>query len=641
MKQTTFAVVALLGLALSTDPAASQDYDILLHFGPPTTHGTTPRGGVLEASDGKLYGTTRRGGADNSGVVYSINRDGSGYTVLHQFSTSASGNFPRGGLLLGNDGLLYGTTELGGTNNAGIAYRIDRTGNGFQVIRHFGGSAILPSYPLGGLLQLGDGRIYGTTYGGGDSRNRAGTVYRMQPDGSSFEPLAAFGNDEFDGFNPNGPLIQASDGRLYGILKHEGLYSNTGGQGAIYSVPTNQAGVLVFHHFGQTTNSPNLPSGRLFEGTDGNIYGTAEKIGANFSGVLYRVGKNGSGFTVLHSFTNGSDGDRPVVGVVQRPDGKLYGVADQHGTGTQGQFGTLYSIQNNGNGFLVHHAWHTPGSYGPDGSNPQGELTVLSDGSLIGVTDSGGSNGSGVIWIIAASQAAPQITSHPASVNAVAGTNVLLSVTATGSNPLHFQWQLSNTNLPGANAATLALNNLTPAQDGYYRVIITNTAGAATSQVAEVNVIIPPLPTTNTPPTITTNLGGDITLTVTPDGTPPFTYQWRKNGTNIVGALDERIAINNTVIYDGGLYDVIVSGPGGSVTNVIALLTFTELHMYAGLNIGGPVGKNYRVDYTEDLSGNPTWTALTNFALPSSPYLFIDRQSRERPKRFYRAVPID
>lgn len=71
------------------------------------------------------------------------------------------------------------------------------------------------------------------------------------------------------------------------------------------------------------------------------------------------------------------------------------------------------------------------------------------------------------------------------------------------------------------------------------------------------------------------------------------------------------------------------------------LYAVRELQMSPGLRNAGPVGKNYRVDYTEDLSGNPTWTALTNLTLPTNPYLFVDRQSRQQPKRFYRAVPTD
>ena len=86
-----------------------------------------PYTGVTQGPDGLLYGTTRRGGNNNAGVVYRIATDGSGYTVLHHFLDS-TGAEPQGALVVGPDNLLYGTTMIGGDNDRGTIYRISAAG---------------------------------------------------------------------------------------------------------------------------------------------------------------------------------------------------------------------------------------------------------------------------------------------------------------------------------------------------------------------------------------------------------------------------------------------------------------------------------------------------------------------------------
>jgi uncharacterized repeat protein (TIGR03803 family) len=134
--------------------------------------GVNPYGAMVQGTDGFLYGTTEGGGANLRGCVFRISTSGD-YTVIHDFNGLSS---PRGDLLLATDGYLYGTTRSGGSSGLGGVFRLKPDGSGFQVVHVFTGAN--GAYPHGGLVQAGDGNLYGTTYEGGTNNN--GTVYRLQ-----------------------------------------------------------------------------------------------------------------------------------------------------------------------------------------------------------------------------------------------------------------------------------------------------------------------------------------------------------------------------------------------------------------------------------------------------------------------------
>jgi uncharacterized repeat protein (TIGR03803 family) len=139
-----------------------------------STDGHSPQAAVLEASDGFLYGTTVGGGSANSGVVYKLAKDGSQFAVLHHFTGGADSAKPYGGLIEGSDGYLYGTTDFGDIATRGTIYKLDKSGNNYAIIHTFTGN------PDGQqcnskLLRGSDGWLYGTTVFGGSGF--AGTVF--------------------------------------------------------------------------------------------------------------------------------------------------------------------------------------------------------------------------------------------------------------------------------------------------------------------------------------------------------------------------------------------------------------------------------------------------------------------------------
>lgn len=195
------------------------------------------------------------------------------------------------------------------------------------------------------------------------------------------------------------------------------------------------------------------------------------------------------------------------------------------------------------------------------------------------VTGPGGTvTSSGAALIVNAVVTAPQITSQPAGLTVSAGGPLSLSVTATGTGPLSYQWYKNGVAISGASASTLTFASAVVGDSANYHVVVTNSGGTATSSVAV--VVVTALTPVNTAPVVGTppaaqsaTVGSSVSFTVSVSGTSPFTYQWLKNGIVILGATNSTLTINPVQLSDSGSYAVTVSGPGGNVTSTGAALT--------------------------------------------------------------------
>ncbi len=143
-------------------------------------------------------------------------------------------------LVQGSDGFLYGTTPSGGTSNYGTVFRVAADGSSFTTLVNFNSSN--GANPEAPLLEGSDGFLYGTTANGGTSGG--GTVFRVAADGSSFSTLVSFDSSS-GGANPYSGLMQATDGFLYGTTSQGG----TSGYGTVFRVATNGNGFNAFLHF--------------------------------------------------------------------------------------------------------------------------------------------------------------------------------------------------------------------------------------------------------------------------------------------------------------------------------------------------------------------------------------------------------
>ena len=170
----------------------------------------------------------------------------------------------------------------------------------------------------------------------------------------------------------------------------------------------------------------------------------------------------------------------------------------------------------------------------------------------------------------------PAITRQPADAKAEVGDAVIISVTATGSAPLAYQWRkLAETNwveLVGATSATLTLSNVQTNFSGSYSVVISNSATNVTSREAKLSVIIAPPRITAQPVKAEVIEGTTATFTVTATGTPPLSYQWSWNATSITNATNATLALLDVPIDYAGYYSVVVTNITGRVPSQYAQL---------------------------------------------------------------------
>jgi uncharacterized repeat protein (TIGR03803 family) len=198
------------------------------------TNGVNPIAGVIQANNGKLYGTTSAGGSADKGTLLQLDVSGKtpAYSVLHSFDGihGASGV----GLIQGRDSNLYGTTELGAIADKGTIFRLDLSGRTpkYTVIHEFDGAN--GAYPGINFIQAIDGKLYGTTHLGGRTNN--GTLFQL--DISQTPPVYRLAH-EFDasktGAFPS-VVLQGNDGNFYGIANGGEL-----GGGVVYRLTLKQA----------------------------------------------------------------------------------------------------------------------------------------------------------------------------------------------------------------------------------------------------------------------------------------------------------------------------------------------------------------------------------------------------------------
>jgi hypothetical protein len=166
----------------------------------------------------------------------------------------------------------------------------------------------------------------------------------------------------------------------------------------------------------------------------------------------------------------------------------------------------------------------------------------------------------------------PSITNQPSDQTAVAGGTVSFQSGADGSAPLSYQWSFGGSAIAGATGPLLNLTNVQANQAGGYSVVATNFAGAATSVVARLTVLMPPAIRTQ-PTNQTVVLGGNTAFYVDSAGSAPLSYQWFLGGSTIAGATANVLNLTNVQSGQAGGYSLAVANSVGAVTSVVALLT--------------------------------------------------------------------
>ncbi len=295
------------------------------------TNGEYPYAGIFQASNGSFYGTTY----GNEGTLFKL-------TPAGKLTTLANNLYSFGAPIEASDGNLYGASAAGGPTNEGFIFRISPS-DVVSTIYSFSSSNDAPYGPNGGLVQATDGNFYGVTlYGGkggnlGSCSSSCGAVFKLTSAGKLFV-LYSFCSTGVcaDGFYPSGALVQASDGNLYGTTTQGGAY----GVGTVFRITT--AGELTtLHSFCSQPNCDDgqTPFGPLVQATDGNLYGTTKNGGIyNGNGTIYQLTLLGA-TTTIQSF-NSADGAAPEAGLLQSTNGTFYGATFAGGNGD----GVVYSF---------------------------------------------------------------------------------------------------------------------------------------------------------------------------------------------------------------------------------------------------------------------------------------------------------
>jgi uncharacterized repeat protein (TIGR03803 family) len=256
------------------------------------------------STNGTLFGTTRGGGTSKLGTIFSINTDGTGFTVLHNFAGGADGFYPQNTLIQASDGALYGVTPNGNADAQGTIFKINGDGTGYTVIFGFPGSAA-GATPYCRLLEGSDGLLYGTTSTGGTVGN--GVIFRIAKDASVYNILYNF-KGYADGAVPKAGLIEGSDGALYGATSAGG----SGNGGTVYTIEKDGSFYGVVRSFSAAAGDPVALQSELIESSDGSLYGGAPAGGAGSYGAIFKLNKDGTSYEILHSFLGtGVDGDTP------------------------------------------------------------------------------------------------------------------------------------------------------------------------------------------------------------------------------------------------------------------------------------------------------------------------------------------
>jgi hypothetical protein len=238
------------------------------------------------------------------------------------------------------------------------------------------------------------------------------------------------------------------------------------------------------------------------------------------------------------------------------------------------------------------------------------------------------------------------ITNEPVDVYATAGSTATFQVAVAGDAPLKYQWHFHGTNLPAATNAQLTVTKVTVTNAGPYHVVISNCVNSVTSRVATLFLGESPVITTQ-PASQLGVVGGSVSFSASATGTPPLSYQWRFQGTNLDGQTASALGITNLTPANGGNYTMAVSNLYGS-----KLSTTATLRVAANISLGSPTltsnnfgftypgqpGFTYVVQYKNNLSDTNWLNLKTNVPVAVGTITNLDSLSSNRPSRFYRVV---
>jgi uncharacterized repeat protein (TIGR03803 family) len=386
---------------------------------------------IVQATNGRFYGTTAVGGVYAKGNMYELTPGGklSNFYSFCSQANCADGANPSASPVLGSDGNLYGVTSGGGSdavypNGSGTVFKMTLDGKLTTLYTFCPTAPCTDGSTPTGILQASDGNLYGSTYFGGSTN--AGTIFQLTPTGE-FKSIHSFCSVAkcADGQSPNFPPIEGNDGNLYGTG-----YDGGSGGGVFYKL-TSSGAYTVLYDFCYT-NFGDCPGGSLpnpiVQDAGGNFFGTTNDGGSRDFGVAFEITTGGQ-FSVLQNFNFATSYN--YEGLTLANDGNLYGTTLQAASGTNA--GTIIEVTPEGGTKELY--VFSNGSL--SGYDPWSPLFQATDGNLYGTTNyGGGKNGYGTVFKLS-NGLSPLVKTVPVR-GSVGASVIILGNGLTGSTSVTF-----------------------------------------------------------------------------------------------------------------------------------------------------------------------------------------------------------
>jgi uncharacterized repeat protein (TIGR03803 family) len=580
----------------------------------PTTPAAT-YAGLVEDSHGNLFGTTLSGGASNDGTVFEVAAGSGTVTTVASFN-GTDGSGPQGGLVIDQNGDLFGTTEHGGASGDGAVFEVVAGSNAITLLGSFDNDSGFS--PLATMTIDGAGDLFGTTFQGGG--NELGTVFEVKAGTGtrSIERIASF--EDADGFSPRSGVVLDGHGNLFGATPSGG----TNGDGTVYEIAANTDAIIPLASFSSATGADSF-GGIAVDGHD-NVFGVTYTGGTASDGSIFEVPAASNNIETLASF-NGSNGKIPECVPVLDSAGDLFGTTTQGGASS---FGTVFELPAGSSTITDLHSFS-----GNDGSSPYAGPYLDSSGNLFGTTTGGLNATNGIVFVVPAGVPhvnAPAVTyGQSAAITINVASSYLPSTTPTGNVTVSVDNGAPITQALVDGAATFTVSglhagthNLTAAYAAQDDFLAGSSTGSLTVNPAPLTVsadnksMIAGNPLPQLTASFTGFVNGDNSASLTTQPTLSTTASLTVAGTYPItasGAVDP----DYTISYQNGV--LTVNPPAAEISGTV----FQDININGVQNSGEPgiVGVTVYLDRNGSgtlEAGDPT--ALTdsngNYQLPAA-----------------------
>ena len=374
------------GSVMRFDPKTNTLQSVLTFYG---SWGVAPVGDLLITSSGVIYGTTSQGSSNYCGTLYKLSFNGS-YTLINvvsNFLQLTTGYYCEGGLVEASNGKVYGVCSLGGSNGKGTIFELDTT-TGVITKKIDLDTLITGTKPKTKMTIANNGKLYGVCSEGGVYGY--GVLYKFDPNTSIFTKILNFNNNNQSlGSYPLSNLFLASNGKLYGTCSEGGL--NNKGILFEYNPISNLYSKKKDFH---STTTGAYPLGGIVE-DNGILYGICEKGGvvngvfAN-RGTIFSYGLMTNTLNKEMAFELSIGGSGAIGGLTKASNGKIYGVTR---SGGEYEFGVLYEFDPQTNQFQKLYEFD-----GTVGKWPSGKLLITQNNTIFGITMYGGNYDKGILY---------------------------------------------------------------------------------------------------------------------------------------------------------------------------------------------------------------------------------------------------